>query len=248
MKYIIFDLEFNQSSNKEDRVPQLPFEIIQIGALKLDEDFKTISTFNELVKPSVYKTLHSYIQDLTKITDEIVSTAKNFIDIYYDFVNFIGKEDTIFIIWGIVDLRELHKNIIYFNLSTENLPKLFIDIQDYTSKYFKVPGGKRIGLRNALDFLSIDISSEFHNAFNDACYTAEIFKKLYNDLIKPKIYINTPIRIKAEPKKIVNYDGLILQIEKMYNKKLTSEEIGMIKLAYNMGKTNQFLVSIEKRK
>lgn len=248
MKYIIFDLEFNQSSNKEDRVPQLPFEIIQIGALKLDEDFKTISTFNELVKPSVYKTVIPYIQDLTKINDEIVSTAKNFIDIYYDFVNFIGKEDTIFIIWGIVDLRELHKNIIYFNLSTENLPKLFIDLQDYTSKYFKVPGGKRIGLRNALDFLSIDINSEFHNAFNDAYYTAEIFKKLYNDLIKPKIYINTPIRIKAEPKKIVNYEGLILQIEKMYNKKLTSEEIEMIKLAYNMGKTNQFLISIDKKK
>ena len=247
MKYIVFDLEFNQSSNKEDRVQQLPFEVIQIGALKLDENFKTISTFNELVKPSVYKTVHSYIQDLTKITDEIVSTAKNFIDIYYDFINFIGKEDAIFIIWGTVDLRELHKNIVYFNLSSKNLPTLYIDIQDYTSKYFKVPGGKRIGLRNALDFLSIDISSELHNAFNDACYTAEVFKKLYNDSIKPKVYINTPIRIKSEPKKIVDYDGLILQIEKMYNKKLTSEEIGMIKLAYNMGKTNQFLLSIEKR-
>ena len=181
MKYIIFDLEFNQSSNKEDRVLQLPFEIIQIGALKLDENFKTISTFNELVKPTVYKTVLCYIQD-------------------------------------------------------------------YTSKYFKVPGGKRIGLRNALDLLNIDISSEFHNAFNDAFYTAEIFKKLYNDSIEAKIYSHIPIRIKSEPKKIVDYNSLILQIEKMYNKKLTSEEISMIKLAYNMSKTNQFLIPIEKRK
>ncbi|VYT94536.1 exonuclease [Clostridium tertium] len=248
MKYIIFDLEFNQSSNKEDRVLQLPFEIIQIGALKLDENFKTISTFNELVKPTVYKTVLCYIQDLTKITDEMVSTAKNFMDIYSEFMNFIGKEDITFIIWGTVDLRELYKNIIYFNLSTENLPKLYIDIQDYTSKYFKVPGGKRIGLRNALDLLNIDISSEFHNAFNDAFYTSEIFKKLYNDSIEAKIYSHIPIRIKSEPKKIVDYNSLILQIEKMYNKKLTSEEIGMIKLAYNMGKTNQFLIPIEKRK
>lgn len=246
MKYIIFDLEFNQSSNKEDKVIQLPFEIIQIGALKLDENFKTISTFNELVKPSIYKKVLSYIQDLTKITDEMLSTARNFIDIYYEFINFIGKEDVTFIIWGTVDLRELYKNIIYFNLSTENLPKLYIDIQDYASKHFKVPGGKRLGLRNALDFLSINISSEFHNAFNDAYYTAEIFKKLYNDSIEAKIYCNTPIRINQEPKKIVNYDRLILQIEKMYNKKLTPEEISMIKLAYNMGKTNQFLISIAK--
>ena len=92
MKYIIFDLEFNQSCNKEDRVLQLPFEIIQIGALKLDENFQTISTFNELVKPTVYKNVLPYIQELTKITDEMVSTAHNFIDVYYDFINFIAKK------------------------------------------------------------------------------------------------------------------------------------------------------------
>lgn len=241
MKYIIFDLEFNQSCNKEDKVIQLPFEIIQIGALKLDENFQTISTFNKLVKPTVYKNVLPYIQELTKITDEMVSNAHNFIDVYYDFMNFIGKEDITFIIWGIVDLKELYKNILYFELPTKNLPKLYIDIQDYASKHFRVPGGKRIGLKNAIDFLNISISEELHNAFNDAYYTTEVFKNLYNDSIEPKVYSHNTIRIKSEPKKIIDYDGLILQIEKMYNRKLTSEEISMIKLAYNMGKTNQFL-------
>lgn len=241
MKYIIFDLEFNQSCNKEDKVIQLPFEIIQIGALKLDENFQTISTFNKLVKPTVYKNVLPYIQELTKITDEMVSNAHNFIDVYYDFMNFIGKEDITFIIWGIVDLKELYKNILYFELPTKNLPKLYIDIQDYASKHFRVPGGKRIGLKNAIDFLNISISEELHNAFNDAYYTTEVFKNLYNDSIEPKVYSHNTIRIKSEPKKIIDYNGLILQIEKMYNRKLTSEEISMIKLAYNMGKTNQFL-------
>ena len=245
MKYIIFDLEFNQSSKKEDRIAQLPFEIIQIGALKLDEDFKTISTFNELVKPTVYRNILPYIQDLTKITEEMLSSAKEFTNIYYEFMNFIGKEDITFIIWGIVDFRELFKEIIYFNLPTENLPKQYIDIQEYASKYFKVPSGKRIGLKKALDFLNINISCDFHNAFNDAYFTAEVFKKLYTASIEPKVYTHTPIRIKSEPKKIVNYNALILQIEKMYNKKLTYEEISMIKLAYNMGKTNQFLINIK---
>ena len=245
MKYIIFDLEFNQSCNKEDRVLQLPFEIIQIGALKLDENFQTISTFNELVKPTVYKNVLPYIQELTKITDEMVSTAHNFIDVYYDFINFIGKEDITFIIWGTVDIKELYKNILYFELPTENIPKLYIDIQDYTSKHFKFPSGKRIGLKNAIDFLNIPISEELHNAFNDAYYTAEVFKKLYNASIETKIYSHNTIRIKSEPKKIIDYDGLILQIEKMYNRKLTSEEISMIKLAYNMGKTNQFLIPLD---
>ena len=246
MKYIIFDLEFNQSCNKEDKVIQLPFEIIQIGALKLDENFQTISTFNKLVKPTVYKNVLPYIQELTKITDEMVSNAHNFIDVYYDFMNFIGKEDITFIIWGIVDLKELYKNILYFELPTKNLPKLYIDIQDYASKHFRVPGSKRIGLKNAIDFLNISISEELHNAFNDAYYTTEVFKNLYNDSIEPKVYSHNTIRIKSEPKKIIDYNGLILQIEKMYNRKLTSEEISMIKLAYNMGKTNQFLKPLKK--
>ena len=247
LKYIIFDLEFNQSGNKEDKIMQLPFEIIQIGALKLDENFKTISTFNELVKPTVYKNVLSYIQELTKITDEMVSTAKNFKDVYYDFMNFIGKDDITFIIWGTVDLKELYKNIIYYNLPTENIPKLYIDIQDYTSKYFKAPKGKRIGLRNALDLLNIYVKGDFHNAFNDAYYTAQVFKKLYTSSIKEKTYSHSSTRIKTESKKIIDYDGLILQIEKMYNRKLSSEEISMIKLAYNMGKTNQFLIDLDKR-
>ena len=246
MKYIIFDLEFNQSSNKEEKLVELPFEIIQIGALKLDENLEVVSVFNELVKPTVYKNILPYIQDLTSITDEMVSSAKEFTRIYYDFMNFIGNEDITFVVWGIVDLRELFKNILYFNLPTENFPKHYINIQDYASKHFKFPGGKMIGLKTALDFLNIHIDCEFHNAFNDAYYTSKVFKKLYTDSIETKLYTHTPIRIKSEPKKIVDYNALILQIEKMYNRKLTSEEISMIKLAYNMGKTNQFLIDIDK--
>ncbi len=50
MNYIIFDLEFNQGYNNQIEI-KCPFEIIQIGAIKLNEDFTTIDTFNALVKP-----------------------------------------------------------------------------------------------------------------------------------------------------------------------------------------------------
>ena len=37
MNYIVFDLEWNQSPNgKERENPRLPFEIIEIGAVKLN--------------------------------------------------------------------------------------------------------------------------------------------------------------------------------------------------------------------
>lgn len=247
MKYIVFDLEFNQKLNSEDKIPELPFEIIQIGALKLDENFNTISSFNKLIKPTLYKSIHPYIRELTKITDEMVSTAKEFHTVYSDFLNFIGEDYITFITWGTTDLRELYRNITYFKLQSDYLSKNYIDIQEHASNHFNAPVGARIGLRNIIDFLSIPITGEFHDAFNDAYYTAEVFKILYNDSIEIKTYKKPTIKKVTEPKKVVDYPSLINQFEKMYNKKLTLQEIDMIKLAYIMGKTNQFLIPLDKK-
>ena len=39
MEYIVLDLEWNQSNTgKEDAVEKLPFEIIEIGAIKLNKN------------------------------------------------------------------------------------------------------------------------------------------------------------------------------------------------------------------
>ena len=46
----------------------MPFEIIQIGALKLNENLETISTFDSLIKPTIYKYIHPFVANLTKIT------------------------------------------------------------------------------------------------------------------------------------------------------------------------------------
>ena len=45
--YIVFDLEWNQSANgKERSVPHFPFEIIEIGAVKLNENFQMTGEFH----------------------------------------------------------------------------------------------------------------------------------------------------------------------------------------------------------
>ena len=45
MNYIVFDLEWNQSSGGRDfENPRMPFEIIEIGAVKLDKKFNIIDT------------------------------------------------------------------------------------------------------------------------------------------------------------------------------------------------------------
>lgn len=55
MNYVVFDLEWNQgNTGKEGEVKGIAFEIIEIGAVKLNEDFKMTGSFSRLVKPQIY--------------------------------------------------------------------------------------------------------------------------------------------------------------------------------------------------
>ena len=49
MNYIVLDLEWNQSTNGQKEVPGIPFEIIEIGAIKLDEEGSMVSEFSRLI-------------------------------------------------------------------------------------------------------------------------------------------------------------------------------------------------------
>ncbi|MDR5587094.1 MULTISPECIES: 3'-5' exonuclease [Clostridium] len=241
MNYIVYDLEFNQQQSKDANASKLTFEIIQIGALKLNNDLEITSTFNRLVKPTIHTEIHPYIENLTKITTAMVNLHNYFPDVYNDFVNFISDEEFTLCIWGTSDIKELMKNIKFHNLSSIDNFKKYIDVQKIASKYIKTPKGTRVGLRSAVEFFNIPIKEDFHDAFNDAYYTAEIFKKLYTPEIEASTYNNISTKRISKPKQDVNTKGLFAQFEKMYNKKMSEEEKSIIKLAYNMGRTNQFL-------
>ena len=59
MNYIVFDLEWKQCPyGKERENRRLPLEILEIGAVKLDENRKIVHSFQEVIKPSVYKKLN----------------------------------------------------------------------------------------------------------------------------------------------------------------------------------------------
>ena len=59
MNYIVMDLEWNQCpTGKEHEVKGLPFEIIEIGAVKLNERCEVTGRFDQFVKPVIYKELH----------------------------------------------------------------------------------------------------------------------------------------------------------------------------------------------
>ena len=247
MYYIIFDLEFNQDflslQNFDRQNAPYPFEIIQIGAVKLDINFSTIATFDRYVKPSFYREINPFITELTGITTNQLLQEEPFPEVYKAYTEFIGGTDSVFCIWGMSDIKELFRNAAYHQLSNECLPRMFINLQPHVSIHLGLPSKKLLRLQDAVAALTLPISYPFHNAFHDAFYTSEIFKKIYHPSIYPVHYdpLYKPIR-QRQRKKQIDFDNLIQQFEKMYNRQMNQEEQDMIKLAYKMGKTNQFLI------
>lgn len=252
MNYVVFDLEFNQGFdyNLNKTVPndKCPFEIIQIGAIKLNSNFKIIDTFNRYVKPQVYTKIHPFISKMTKITLDTVKYANEFEYVYNEFINFIGNDKITFCTWGGSDLKEFFRNINYYNLEENNFPKEFINIQKYASNFFNNPSGKSIGLENAIKLIDIKQDRSYHDALNDAYYASQIFIRIYSKkMLKDTCnYKKDTIKkcIKNE-KKYIDYSKLFLEFSKILGRKLTKEEEYIIDLSYKMGKTGQFLTDKE---
>ena len=198
MNYIVFDLEFNQNFNcntEDENIKKnctnernLTFEIIQIGAIKLNENFQKVSTFNFLVKPVIHKTLHPYVENMTKIDINKANSSQEFPEIYKNFINFIGSDESILCVWGLVDISELINNLNYYKITTDDLPSKYLDIQYHASKLLNYKKGTRVGLKPALELLNINHNDDFHDAFNDAYYTSKIFKNIYNSDMKIQKY------------------------------------------------------------
>ncbi|MFW5631837.1 MAG: DNA polymerase III, partial [Acetivibrio ethanolgignens] len=71
MDYIIIDLEWNQCPLGRDLGERdLPFEIIEIGAVKLDENRQFKGKFHSLIKPQVYKDIHQKTWEIIHIDKE----------------------------------------------------------------------------------------------------------------------------------------------------------------------------------
>lgn len=250
MEYIVFDLEFNQGFDKEYNKTvsneKCPFEILQIGAVKLDSNFNIIDTFNSFVKPQIYTDIHPFVGKMTHITFDKVKDAPTFPTVFKEFKKFMSSKSSIMCVWGSGDLKELYRNIYYYSLPTKSIPKLYINVQQYASSFFNNPTGQSIGLQNAVQILDLQQNKAYHDALNDAYYTGLIFKHIYSDDIIPDTYIYTPVkstRVRSKSsKRKIDYTSLFDEFSKILERDLSSEDKQIIDLAYKMGHTSQFLV------
>lgn len=178
MNYIVFDLEWNQgNTGKEGEVKGIPFEIIEIGAVKLNENFQMTGEFSCLVKPQLYHEMNHITKDLIHIKMEELENEKYFPEVAEDFLEWCG-EAYIFCTWGPMDLLELQKNMKFYGMAPlEEKPMKYYDVQKLFSIGFEDRKSRRT-LEYAIDFLELEKDIPFHRAYSDAYYTAKVMAKL----------------------------------------------------------------------
>lgn len=116
MNYIVFDLEWNQCPYGKDREnKRLPFEIIEFGAVKLDENREVIDKFQQIVKPAVYHRLHYRTKEILNIDKNTLESGLSFSKSVRRFLRWCG-EDVVFCTWGPTDLIELQRNLKYYTM------------------------------------------------------------------------------------------------------------------------------------
>ena len=190
MNYIVLDLEWNQSpKGKEGELAQIPFEIVEIGAIKLNENGKITGSFSKLIKPVVYKELHHIIRDITGFTMNELNKGEPFASAVCEFIDWCG-DDYKFCTWGSLDITELFRNMRYHHVPLPKPPIFYYDLQRIFNIQYENGDKTTRSLEYALEFLNIETDERFHRAYYDALYTAYIFQKLDMNIVSKNFSID----------------------------------------------------------
>ncbi len=188
--YIVLDLEWNQSvGGKEEAVEHLPFEIIEIGAVKLNEALEEVEEFKRLIRPRIYPELHEKILEVTHMDQKILmEEGCNFEEAVKAFLIWCGEEP-VFCTWGSMDLTELQRNIAFYGIPNPfPKPFLYYDVQKLYSLLYG-DGKDRQSLDIAVLELQIMEERPFHRALDDAHYTGRVMNQM--DFNKVREYLST---------------------------------------------------------
>lgn len=176
-EYIVYDLE----ATCEDRLvdPNFKKEIIEIGAVKINENAEIIDTFQIFVKPTSTK-VTKFCTDLTGIIADDLESASFFKSSYVEFINWSLKNTSniIFLSWGDFDkyqiIKECRLNGLNSFITNENHKNL-------SFLYFTQMGLRRkVGIKKALNRENIKLEGSHHRALDDALNTSKIFLKYFN--------------------------------------------------------------------
>lgn len=199
MEYVIFDLEWDNVFYKKEK--RFINQILQIGAVKLDEEFNIVDSFTATIRSALSKRVTGRFATLTGITTEKMLAGIPLEDAVSQFNEF-SQGAMVTMTWSdsdlytIVDNEKLLKNSgISFNMN------FFLDLQKLVQAKMREKGydsKNQVSLEFAAEFFGVNIDEfSMHTALDDStvcakllkiCYDENVFKSLLKDTKNPEFY------------------------------------------------------------
>ena len=181
MNLIVFDLEWNIGYQPKTFLYHgaeltLRGEIIQIGAVRINARGDVLDTFEVNLRPRIFRKLQHHIAKVTGLSQGDLDAGLPMREGLQKFLDWAGP-DAELAEWGLDDVPVLKQNLFLVGLD-ENWPDRWYDLQRIFLQAYPRREGEGLTLESVVDRLGIPKEEPFHNALDDALYTAKICRKL----------------------------------------------------------------------
>ncbi len=180
MNYVVVDLEWNQAMDAQASVfNKLPIrlrgEIIEIGAVRLNDDMTPGEEFTVDVRPVYFRRMHYKVKKLTGFDKERLNNGLPFPEAMARFREWCGDGVT-FIAWGYDDRAIMEQNIIIHDLDWDWIAD-WVNLQVI---YSMQTSGEREqkSLAAAMENFGIEQTRVAHDALGDAYNTCLVCSHL----------------------------------------------------------------------
>lgn len=179
MKYMVIDLEMCKVPKAMRKTGyHRSQEIIQIGAVLVDEEYEITEKFSTYVCP-VYGQIDAKIRKLTGITNEHVKDAPKLNDALCQLEDWLGEREVTAVSWSESDLGQLKNEMETKGLHNDTVESLFEHWMDCQKTFTDIiDRGKAFRLDEALILADIVQEGEAHDGLTDAYNTAKLFIKM----------------------------------------------------------------------
>lgn len=177
MNFVILDLEWNGTYSR--RRKGFMNEIIEFGAIKVDDSLRILDTFESLVRPQVGKKISGKIRTLTNITNEELANGSQFLQVMSRFRKWMGE--AVLMTWGTADILALIDNNQYFGAGERiSFLEEYVDLQSYCEHMLDYTAAGQMGLSTSAQLLKINESDlTHHRALDDSMLSLRCLRRLY---------------------------------------------------------------------
>lgn len=172
MNHIVFDLEATCWNTKGHGNKN---EIIEIGAVKLDDNGQQLDSFQSFVKPTLNPQLSDFCTELTSITQAQVDPAPLFPMVCAQFKQWIEADTGNYWLcsWGHYDYNQLWQDCTLHQLPTDWLARHM----SIKHQYAEINNCRPMGMAGALRREKLELVGTHHRGIDDARNIANIYAR-----------------------------------------------------------------------